>query len=288
MGAKNFTDKIQDLPLLGLIEQASQQLDYPVYLVGGYVRDLLIQKPGKDIDLVCQGSGVQLAQTVASLISEETKVSVFKNFGTAMLNYQGYEFEFVGARKESYRRSSRKPIVEDGTLEDDQKRRDFTINAMAISLNRSNYGELIDPFEGVQDLNRKVIRTPLDPAVTFSDDPLRMMRAIRFAAQLNFDIEIETFDAIRANATRLEIVSNERIVEELNKIILTDKPSYGFKLLFTSGLLNQFFPTLVRLHGVEKRDNMAHKDNFYHTLKVLDNISEAYRQPMASLGRFTA
>jgi putative nucleotidyltransferase with HDIG domain len=274
LGAKNFTDTIQDLPLLGLIAQAARQLDYPVYLVGGYVRDLLIQKPGKDIDLVCLGSGVQLAQTVAALISKETKVSVFKNFGTAMLNYEGYEFEFVGARKESYRRSSRKPLVEDGTLEDDQKRRDFTINAMAISLNKSDYGDLIDPFEGVQDLKRKVIRTPLDPAVTFSDDPLRMMRAIRFAAQLNFDIESETFEAISANATRLEIVSNERIVEELNKIILTDKPSYGFKLLFISGLLNQFFPALVQLHGVEKRDNMAHKDNFYHTLKVLDNISE--------------
>ena len=274
MGAKNFTDTIQNLPLLGLIAQAARQLDYPVYLVGGYVRDLLIQKPGKDIDLVCLGSGVQLAQTVAALISKETKVSVFKNFGTAMLNYEGYEFEFVGARKESYRRSSRKPLVEDGTLEDDQKRRDFTINAMAISLNKSDYGDLIDPFEGVQDLKRKVIRTPLDPAVTFSDDPLRMMRAIRFAAQLNFDIESETFEAISANATRLEIVSNERIVEELNKIILTDKPSYGFKLLFISGLLNQFFPALVQLHGVEKRDNMAHKDNFYHTLKVLDNISE--------------
>jgi putative nucleotidyltransferase with HDIG domain len=274
VGAKNFKGILEDLPVLYTVRQASEALNYPVYLVGGFVRDLLLGKPGKDLDIVCVGSGIKLANTVASLLTEYIKVSVFKNFGTAMLTYQGYELEFVGARKESYRRNSRKPIVENGSLEDDQKRRDFTINAMAISLNKDDFGKLIDPFEGVQDLQRKIIRTPLDPDVTFSDDPLRMMRAIRFASQLNFDIDSLTFEAIIRNASRLEIVSGERVADELNKILMTNKPSYGFKLLFHSGLLNQFFPVLAQLHGVEKKDNKVHKDNFYHTLQVLDNICE--------------
>lgn len=260
--------------MLAVVQQAARKLNYPVYLVGGYVRDLILAKPGKDIDLVCVGSGITLAKKVSSMLPGKTKVNVFKNFGTAMLSSEGYKLEFVGARKESYRPDSRKPMVEDGTLEDDQKRRDFTINAMAISLNEIDYGELSDLFEGTQDLRRKFIRTPLDPEITFSDDPLRMMRAIRFAATLNFDIEAQTFNAIVNNASRLEIVSMERITEELNKIILSSKPSYGFKLLFHSGLLSKFFPALAQLQGVEKRQNKAHKDNFYHTLQVLDNICE--------------
>lgn len=271
----DFTKNLKEVKVLTVVQQAARGLDYPVYLVGGYVRDLLLAKPGKDIDLVCVGSGITLAEKVSSMLPVKTKVSVYKNFGTARLSIDGYELEFVGARKESYRQDSRKPIVEDGSLEDDQRRRDFTINAMAISLNEINYGELSDPFEGIQDLRRKIIRTPLDAEITFSDDPLRMMRAIRFAATLTFDIEAQTFDAIINNASRLEIVSMERISEELNKIILASKPSYGFKLLFHSGLLQKFFPALAQLQGVEKRHNKAHKDNFYHTLQVLDNICES-------------
>jgi len=272
--AVEFTDEIRQIEVLQVVSKASQSLEYPAYLVGGFVRDLLLGKRGKDLDLVCLGSGIKLARQVASMLPGEVQVTVFKNFGTAMLSNSGYELEFVGARKESYRKNSRKPIVEDGTLEDDQNRRDFTINAMAISLNSADFGQLIDPFDGVGDLKRKLIKTPLDPEVTFSDDPLRMMRAVRFATQLQFDIEPDTFQAISQNATRLEIVSHERIAEELNRIILSDKPSYGFKLLFISGLLQVFFPDLARLQGVEKKDNKAHKDNFYHTLQVLDNISE--------------
>jgi len=271
----DFTKSLKELNVLGVVQRAARELNYPVYLVGGYVRDLLLSKPGKDIDILCVGSGIKLAQKVSSMVSQHTRVSIFKNFGTAMLTLDGYELEFVGARKESYRRHSRKPIVEDGCLEDDLKRRDFTINTLAISLNEIDFGELLDPFEGIQDLDRKIIRTPLDPEITFSDDPLRMMRAIRFAAQLTFDIEAQTFAAIVNNVSRLEIVSMERITEELNKIILTPKPSYGFKLLFHSGLLRQFFPTLAQLQGVEKRDDKTHKDNFYHTLQVLDNICES-------------
>ncbi len=271
----DFTKNLKELNVLGVVQRAARELNYPVYLVGGYVRDLLLSKPGKDIDILCVGSGIKLAQKVSSMVSQHTRVSIFKNFGTAMLTLNGYELEFVGARKESYRRHSRKPIVEDGCLEDDLKRRDFTINTLAISLNETDFGELLDPFEGIQDLDRKIIRTPLDPEITFSDDPLRMMRAIRFAAQLTFDIEAQTFAAIVNNVSRLEIVSMERITEELNKIILTPKPSYGFKLLFHSGLLRQFFPALAQLQGVEKRDDKTHKDNFYHTLQVLDNICES-------------
>ncbi|HQQ96348.1 MAG TPA: HD domain-containing protein [Cyclobacteriaceae bacterium] len=242
------------------------------YVVGGYVRDLILNRPNKDIDFVCVGSGIAWAEQVAAFLGH-VPVTVFKTYGTAMIRYGDYELEFVGARKESYREDSRNPIVEDGTLEDDQRRRDFTINAMAISLNAANYGELIDPFNGVQDLKDKTIRTPLDPGITFSDDPLRMMRAIRFASQLSFDIEADTFASLQTQADRLKIVSMERISDELNKIILSPVPSYGFKLLFHSGLLKQFFPEMVALQGVDYVDNKAHKDNFYHTLQVLDNVS---------------
>ena len=241
--------------------------------MGGYVRDLVLGRAGKDIDLVCIGSGIELAQEVAKS-GGGAGVTVFKNFGTAMVKLDEYELEFVGARKESYRSESRKPIVEDGTLADDQLRRDFTINAMGIRLNSANYGDLIDPFDGIGDLKKKLIKTPLEPDITFTDDPLRMMRAIRFAAQLNFDIEADTFESIIKNAVRLKIVSMERVIEEFNKIILSSTPSYGFKLLFHSGLLKEFFPEMILLHGVEYVDNHAHKDNFFHTLQVLDNVAK--------------
>jgi len=273
-GALDLAKYLKDSRILEAVRKASGRLNYPVYLVGGYVRDLVMGKPGKDLDLVCVGSGIELAREVASLLPESPKVTVFKNFGTAMLTFQGYELEFVGARKESYRKDSRKPIVEDGTLEDDLKRRDFTINAMAISLNPQDYETLLDPYDGTHDIKGRMIKTPLDPGITFSDDPLRMMRAIRFATQLQFDIDPDTFQAIIVNATRLEIVSKERISDELNKIILAEKPSYGFQLLFHSGLLQVFFPELTELRGVDRKDNQAHKDNFLHTLQVLDNISE--------------
>lgn len=251
----------------------SQSLE--TYAVGGYVRDLILKRPCKDIDIVCIGSGIELAWSVAKALGPDVRVNVFKNFGTAQLRCGDFDVEFVGARKESYRSESRKPIVEDGTLEDDQKRRDFTMNALAISLNRNTFGQLVDPFGGVQDMKKKIIQTPLDPVITFSDDPLRMMRAIRFASQLNFDIEANTFDAIVTQAERLKIVSQERITDELNKIILSPVPSYGFKLLFHSGLLKHFFPELVALHGVEYVGGNAHKDNFFHTLQVLDNVAKA-------------
>lgn len=269
----NFSHQLEQDTIFKTIARVANRLDLPAYVVGGYVRDLLLNRPNKDLDFVCLGSGIQLAEQVAKELGG-VQVTVFKNFGTAMIKLEDRELEFVGARKESYREDSRKPIVEDGTLEEDQLRRDFTINAMAISLQPENYGELIDPFGGVQHLKEKLIKTPLDPAITFSDDPLRMMRAIRFAAQLNFDIEADTFEAIAKQADRLSIVSMERVIVELNKIILSPVPSYGFKLLFQSGLLKQFFPELVALHGVEYQDNKAHKDNFFHTLLVLDNVSK--------------
>jgi poly(A) polymerase len=256
------------------IGEVGDRLGMDTYVVGGYVRDLILKRPSKDIDFVCVGSGIELATEVAKMLGPAYRVTVFKNFGTAQIQHDDFDLEFVGARKESYRSESRKPIVEDGTLEDDQKRRDFTMNAMAIRLNIANFGELIDPFNGVADLKSKTIRTPLDPAVTFSDDPLRMMRAVRFATQLNFDIEADTFNAIMSQAERLSIVSQERITEELNKIILSPVPSYGFKLLFHSGLLVHFFPELLALHGVEYVGGNAHKDNFFHTLQVLDNVSK--------------
>jgi putative nucleotidyltransferase with HDIG domain len=240
--------------------------------VGGYVRDLLLKRPNKDVDFVCVGSGIEWAERVGKKLG--LPVTVFKNFGTAMIRHDDYELEFVGARKESYRSDSRKPIVEDGTLEEDQRRRDFTMNALAISLAEETYGDLIDPFGGLEHMREGIIKTPLDPEITFSDDPLRMMRAVRFASQLHFDIEPGTYDAIVRQADRLKIISMERIIDETNKIILSPVPSYGFKLLFHSGLLKLFFPEMVALHGVEYQDNKAHKDNFYHTLQVLDNVAK--------------
>ncbi|HEU5289054.1 MAG TPA: HD domain-containing protein [Cyclobacteriaceae bacterium] len=259
-------------PVFKTVGQVADKANLQVFVVGGYVRDILLKRPSKDIDFVCVGSGIELAEMVAATL--RSQVHVYKNFGTAQIALDDWDLEFVGARKESYRSESRKPIVEDGTLDDDQKRRDFTINAMAISLNKESYGSLIDPFDGVTDLKRKIIRTPLEPAITFSDDPLRMMRAIRFASQLNFDIEADTFQAIADQHERLKIVSQERITDELNKIILSPVPSYGFKLLFQSGLLKLFFPEMVLLQGVEYVGGNAHKDNFYHTLQVLDNVAK--------------
>ncbi len=259
-----------------LIGQAAAHLNYPSYIVGGFVRDIILERciKNKDIDIVCVGSGIDLAHQAATLFHPKPQVNFFKNFGTAMFHYQDMEFEFVGARKESYQRNSRKPIVEDGTLEDDQNRRDFTINAMAISLNADDFGTLVDPFGGVEDLAKGIIRTPLDPDITYSDDPLRMMRAIRFATQLNFEIEEESLKAITRNKDRIKIVSQERITTELNKIVAAQKPSIGFKLLFDTGLLHLIFPEMTRLHGVESRNGLRHKDNFYHTLQVLDNLCE--------------
>lgn len=269
----NFSSKLDSNQVFTAIGKAADRLGVECYVVGGYVRDLILDRQGKDIDFVCVGSGIALAQEVAKSLGGK-RVTIFKNFGTARIDWEGFELEFVGARKESYREDSRKPLVEDGTLEDDQNRRDFTINAMAIGLNAENWGTLMDPFDGRTDIKKKIIRTPLAPEITFSDDPLRMMRAIRFAAQLNFDIEAITFEAISKNASRLKIVSMERIIDELNKIIRTSTPSYGFKLLFHSGLLKEFFPEMVELHGVENIDNKGHKDNFYHTLQVLDNTAK--------------
>ena len=242
--------------------------------MGGYVRDQLIGRASKDIDFVSLGNGIRLAGEVKKSLGDEAKFVVYKKYGTASIHWKGHALEFVGARKESYRSESRNPEVSGGTLEEDQNRRDFTINAMAISLNNGHEGELIDPFNGQQDLDQKLIRTPLDPGVTFSDDPLRMMRAIRFSSQLGFDIEAGTFDALIVNKTRLSIISQERISDELNKIILSPKPSYGFKLLFHSGILEIIFPEMHKLQGVKKVGRHAHKDNFYHTLEVLDNISK--------------
>lgn len=269
----DFSAHISTNPIFKVVSEAATALNLDTYVIGGFVRDLLLKRPSKDIDFVCVGSGISLAEAVATQLGN-AHVTVFKNFGTAMVNYEDWELEFVGARKESYRYDSRKPIVENGTLEDDQNRRDFTINALAIGVTAGNFGKLIDPFNGIKDLKRKIIRTPLDPDITFSDDPLRMMRAVRFASQLNFDIEPVTFEGIMKNVERISIVSQERVTDELNKIILSKKPSYGFKLLFHCGLLEKIFPEMVALHGVETIDGMSHKDNFYHTLQVLDNTAE--------------
>jgi putative nucleotidyltransferase with HDIG domain len=261
-------------PIIPIITEVAQERKVAVYVIGGYVRDLLLNRKSKDIDFLIIGNGIEFAEAVALKIGNKTAVNVFKNFGTAMLNYKGWEIEFVGARKESYRNDSRKPIVEDGNLQDDQNRRDFTINTLAISLAKINYGKLIDPFDGMKDIEQKLIRTPLEPNVTFSDDPLRMMRAIRFAAQLNFKIDAAALQAITENKERIQIVSKERITDELNKIMLSGKPSIGFEHLFNTGLLQIIFPEVANLHGVETINGKSHKDNFYHTLQVLDNICE--------------
>ncbi len=264
-------------PVFRIISDSAQDLGLEAYVIGGFVRDLFLDRPSNDIDIVTVGSGIELARKVAMKLKKSTKVNYFKNFGTAMLRYRGeheWEIEFVGARKESYIRNSRKPVIEDGTLEDDQNRRDFTINALALNLDPKHYGELADPFNGLQDLKMKIIRTPLDPDVTYSDDPLRMMRAIRFATQLDFSIEKDSFQAISRNKERIRIVSRERISDELNKIILAPKPSIGFKLLDESGLLSIIFPQFVALKGAEFMEGKGHKDNFYHTLQVLDNVAK--------------
>ena len=259
-------------PIFKKLNELADATGTEIYVIGGYVRDILLNRPSKDIDIVVIGNGIKFAEAAGKLL--ETKVSVFKNFGTAMLRYGDLEIEFVGARKESYRLESRKPIVENGTLEDDQKRRDFSINAMALGLNTTNFGTLLDPFDGVKDLENKLIRTPLNPVETFSDDPLRMMRAIRFATQLDFTISEDAIDAIRKNSERIKIVSAERITDELNRIILAKKPSIGFIYLFDTGLLKHIFPQMADLHGVEVIAGKGHKDNFYHTLQVLDNLAE--------------
>lgn len=269
----NHSPSLSKNPIFDLVGRVAREQGIETYVIGGWVRDLLLKRPSKDVDFVCVGSGIELAQRVARQM-DHAKVNVFKNFGTAMIRYKEWELEFVGARKESYREDSRKPVVENGTLEDDQNRRDFTINAMAISLNEGDFGNLVDPFNGVKDLRSKILRTPLDPGITFSDDPLRMMRGIRFASQLNFDIEPDTYQGIVDHLDRIKIVSRERISDELNKIILSPKPSYGFKLLFHTGILKLIFPEMVDLHGVETINGKSHKDNFYHTLQVLDNLSE--------------
>ncbi|WHT39378.1 MULTISPECIES: HD domain-containing protein [Myroides] len=261
-------------PIFEIITQAATNLGVEAYVIGGFVRDFLLQRDSKkDIDIVAVGSGIALALEVSNLLPNHPKVQVFKNYGTAMLRYDDIDIEFVGARKESYHFDSRKPVVEDGTLEDDQNRRDFTINALAISLSATTYGQLIDPFNGVEDLRNQIIRTPLDPDITYSDDPLRMMRAIRFATQLHFTIEEASLASIAKNAERLEIISGERIVDELNKILQADVPSTGFLLLYQTGLLHLILPELIALNQVEEIEGHTHKNNFYHTLEVVDNIA---------------
>ncbi|WP_369753459.1 CCA tRNA nucleotidyltransferase [Flavobacterium sp. WC2409] len=256
-----------------VISQASQELNVDSYVIGGFVRDLILKRDfKKDIDIVAVGSGIELALKVSKLLPNKPKVQVFKTYGTAMLRFEDTEIEFVGARKESYHFESRNPVVENGTLKDDQDRRDFTINALAISLNSKNYGELLDPFNGLKDMENKVLKTPLDPDITYSDDPLRMMRAIRFANQLNFEIEENSLQSITKNAERIKIISGERIVDELNKILSTDKPSIGFLLLYKTGLLDILLPELTALNNVEEIEGQTHKNNFYHTLEVVDNI----------------
>ncbi|UWX62638.1 CCA tRNA nucleotidyltransferase [Chryseobacterium oranimense] len=265
----------KNLKLFKIIAEAAEKNSQSVYIVGGYVRDLLMKRTAStDIDFVTEQSGIELAQTVAQDIDPKLKVSVFKTYGTAMIKYKDLELEFVGARKESYTENSRKPEVEGGTLEDDQKRRDFTINAMAISLNKANFGELVDPFNGVEDLEKGILRTPLEPAQTYSDDPLRMMRAVRFASTLNFVIEEKSLNAIKQEAERIKIVSMERIMVEFNKIMMSKKPSVGLGLMEETGLLKLIIPELIELKGVEEVEGQTHKDNFYHTLEVVDNISE--------------
>lgn len=275
---KLYTDaelaQILDKDIFHLIGDTADELNLDCYVVGGYVRDLFLERPSNDIDVVVVGSGIQVANALRKKMGRKANISVFKNFGTAQVKYKGLEVEFVGARRESYSHDSRKPIVEDGTLEDDQNRRDFTVNAMAIQLNRAHFGELVDPFGGIEDLEDGIIRTPLDPDITFSDDPLRMLRCVRFATQLHFFIEDETFEALGRNAHRLKIISGERISEELNKTIKSAQPSRGFVDLQRSGLLQLILPELAGLDIVETRNGRAHKNNFYHTLEVLDNVAQ--------------
>ena len=268
-----YSKSIQKEPFT-TVAKTADKLNIKTFVIGGFVRDLLLNRPSKDVDFVVLGSGIEFARQLATAFGKGTEARYFKNFGTAMVRFKNWELEFVGARKESYRSDSRKPIVENGSLKDDQRRRDFTINALSISLNQDDFGELHDPFNGLDDMEKKLIRTPLDPDITFSDDPLRMMRAVRFATQLNFVIEKQTFEAIKRNSGRITIVSKERIIDELNKIIMTEKPSTGFKILDESGLLKLIFPAFIQLKGVEKINGRGHKDNFYHTLEVLDNISK--------------
>lgn len=268
-----YTEAISS-EIFSVISKASNQLQIESYVIGGFVRDFFLKRgTAKDIDVVAVGSGIELALKVSQLLPNKPKVQVFKTYGTAMLRYKDVEIEFVGARKESYTLESRNPEVSEGTLQDDQNRRDFTINALAISLNKDSFGELLDPFNGVNDLEYKIIRTPLEPTITYSDDPLRMMRAIRFASQLRFEIEEKSLDAITKNSERLQIITRERIVDELNKIMLSKVPSVGFLLLYKTNLLHQILPELVALKGVEEVEGQKHKDNFYHTFEVLDNIS---------------
>ncbi|MAY23238.1 MAG: tRNA nucleotidyltransferase [Flavobacteriaceae bacterium] len=270
-----FFKNALDHPIFKTVAKAASNLQLETYVIGGFVRDYILQRgDAKDLDFVAVGSGIQLAKEVSSLLPGKPKVSVFKNYGTAMLKTGPLELEFVGARKESYQEDSRNPAVENGTLEEDQNRRDFTINALAISVNEDSFGKLLDPFQGLQDLERKIIRTPLDPDVTYSDDPLRMLRAIRFATQLNFTIEAESLASIQRNASRIKIISNERIVEEIHKILMAPVPSIGFSLLHKTGLLKYIFPELVALQGIEEKEGQLHKDNFWHTLEVVDNIAQ--------------
>ncbi len=270
--SKNYKESLQN-KIFEVISQASQELNVESYVIGGFVRDLLLKRDfKKDIDIVAVGSGIELALHVSKLLPNKPKVQVFKTYGTAMLRFEDTEIEFVGARKESYQSDSRNPIVENGTLQDDQDRRDFTINALAISLNVKNYGDLLDPFEGLLDLEKKILKTPLEPDITYSDDPLRMLRGIRFANQLGFEIEEKSLKSITKNANRIKIISGERIVDELNKILSTDKPSVGFLLLFQTGLLDIILPELTALNQVEEIEGLTHKNNFYHTLEVVDNI----------------
>jgi putative nucleotidyltransferase with HDIG domain len=274
MPQQNHKQALQD-PIFKILSEASEELGIDSYVIGGFVRDYLLKRGiPQDIDIVAVGSGIELAKIVASKLPGDPKISIFKNFGTAMIKHGDIELEFVGARKESYDRTSRKPFVEDGTLEEDQERRDFTINALALSLNKSNFGDLIDPFDGISDLKNKIIKTPLDPDITYSDDPLRMLRAIRFSTQLDFTIELKSLQAITENKDRIKIVSNERIVEELHKVVSSKKPSVGLSLLHKTGLLQYILPELTALEGIEEKEGQRHKDNFWHTLEVVDNIAK--------------
>ncbi len=270
--SSNYAAKLKH-PVFKVVSQYATDHDLQAFVIGGFVRDLIMERPSKDIDILVLGDGPALAQEIAKILRVK-KVSVFKNFGTAHFRYKDLDIEFVGARKESYSRDSRKPITEQGTLQDDQNRRDFTINTLALTLHQDSYGELVDPFGGVSDIEKGIIRTPLEPEITFSDDPLRMLRAIRFATRFDFQIERTCLEAMKKQASRLEIISQERITDELNKIILTEVPSRGFKLLNATDLLHQFFPEMIALHGIETINGKAHKDNFYHTLEVLDNLAQ--------------